>query len=73
MKKICGLLLIAIVLTGCKAGNKVESGKTDFSVLLNDGSAFVYTVKDSETGVWYICTQHGITPRLNSDGTLYIK
>lgn len=73
MKKICSLLLITIVLTGCKAGNIVESEKTDFSVLLNDGSAFVYTVEDPETGVWYMCTQHGITPRLNSDGTLYVK
>lgn len=73
MKKVIVLLLLVLTITGCKAGNSVESEKTDFSVLLNDGSSFVYTVKDPETGVWYICTQHGITPRLNSDGTLYVK
>lgn len=73
MKKIIMMLILVLTLTGCKSGNRLETGKTDFSVLLNDGSAFVYTIKDPETDVLYICTQHGITPRLNLDGTLYVK
>lgn len=27
---------------------------------------------DEETGVWYISTNEGITPRLNDDGSLYV-
>lgn len=67
-------LILSVGLTGCdsKEGNYQESTvPIDYSVLLNSGSCFVYTFKDEETGVWYICTSKGITPRLNSDGSLY--
>ena len=67
------VVILALFMTGCKAGNKIESEQVDVSLLLNDGSAFVYTFKDSETGVWYICTDSGVTPRLNEDGTLYCE
>ena len=73
-------LIIAIVvfltvgLTGCKNGNYTESEqKIEYSILLNSGSCFVYTFEDAETGVWYISTSEGITPRLNADGTLYVS
>lgn len=42
-------------------------------MLINSGSAFVYSFKGPETGVWYLCTSRGVTPRLNSDGTLYTE
>ena len=75
-KKVIGLILILAIcfgLTGCKEGNKIENtDKISFSLLLNQGSCFVYTFKDEETGVWYISTSEGVTPRLNPDGTLYV-
>lgn len=73
MKKIIFLLLICFTLTGCTRGNKVQTEKTDYSIILNYGSAFVYTFKDPLTNVWYISSGDGITPRLNQDGTLYVK
>lgn len=70
---LCCLFLI-VGLSGCKNGNHQEFEQTiDYSILLNFGSCFVYTFEDIETGVWYISTSEGITPRLNSDGTLYIS
>lgn len=45
----------------------------EYSILLSEGSCFVYTFKDEETGVWYISTSKGVIPRLNADGTLYVS
>ena len=73
MKRIICLLLICLSLTGCVSGVKVSSEKTEYSVILNSGSRFVFTFKDTDTNVWYISTQNGVTPRLNQDGTLYVK
>lgn len=77
-KKVIGFILavsICIGLTGCVEGDKVENtGKMEYSILLNEGSCLVYTFKDEETGVWYISTYKGGTiPRLNADGTLYVS
>ena len=30
-------------------------------------------LKDDVTGVWYLRSSNGLTPRLNADGTLYTK
>ena len=74
-KKVIGLILVLAIcfgLTGCVEGERIEnSDKIEYSILLNEGSCFVYTFKDEETGVWYIATSKGVTPRLNADGTLY--
>ena len=76
-KKVIGLILILAIcfgLTGCVEGERIEnSDKIEYSTLLNEGSCFVYTFKDEETGVWYISTSKGVTPRLNTDGTLYVS
>ena len=76
-KKVIGLILILAIsfgLTGCVEGERIEnSDKIEYSILLNEGSCFVYTFKDEETGVWYIATSKGVTPRLNADGTLYVS
>ena len=76
-KKVIGLILILAIcfgLTGCVEGERIEnSDKIEYSILLNEGSCFVYTFKDEETGVWYISTSKGVTPRLNADGTLYVS
>lgn len=76
-KKVIGLILVLAIcfgLTGCVEGNQIESlDKIEYSILLNEGSCFVYTFKDEETGVWYIATSKGVTPRLNADGTLYVS
>lgn len=73
MKKIICLLLICFTLTGCVSGNEVSIDKTEYSVILNSGSSFVITFKDPVTNVWYISSRNGVTPRLNKDGTLYVK
>ena len=68
------VVILAFGLTGCKNGNHKECEYTiDYSILLNSGSCFVYTFRDKATGVWYISTAKGITPRLNADGTLYVS
>ena len=76
-KKVVGLILILAIcfgLTGCVEGERIEnSDKIEYSILLNEGSCFVYTFKDEETGVWYISMSEGVTPRLNADGTLYVS
>lgn len=76
-KKAIGLILVLAIcfgLTGCVEGERIEnSDKIEYSILLNEGSCFVYTFKDEETGVWYIATSKGVTPRLNADGTLYVS
>lgn len=65
-------LSLCLVLSGCVEGNKKEATNiTSYEILLNTGSCFVYTFKDEETGVWYLSTSDGITPRLNLDGNLY--
>lgn len=73
MKKIIWLLLFCFTLTGCTPGNKVPTEKTEYSIILNSGSAFVFTFKDPDTNVWYIASGEGVTPRLNQDGSLYVK
>jgi hypothetical protein len=73
MKKIICLLLICFTLTGCASGNEVPTEKTEYSVILNSGSGFVFTFKDPDTNVWYISSKNGVTPRLNQDGSLYVK
>ena len=76
-KRIVGFILILTMcfsLVGCVDGNQIDStDKVTYSILLNVGSCFVYTFKDEETGVWYISTSRGVTPRLNGDGTLYVS
>lgn len=68
------VIILAFGLSACKNGNRIENEqKIDYSLLLNSGSCFVYTFKDEETGVWYISTAEGVTPRLNADGTLYVS
>ena len=79
MKKIVCVILIlvisVVVLCGCGevvGGPAQESANnTEHQMLLNHGSCFVYVFEDSETGVWYIATDDGLTPRLNADGSLY--
>ena len=77
MKKTLAMLLILLLILcmfGCVSGNMQKSeSNTTYKILLNSGSCFVYTFKDTETGVWYISTSEGVTPRLNVDGTLYVN
>lgn len=54
MKRIICLLLICLSLTGCVSGTEVPSEKTEYSVILNNGSSFVFTFKDPDTNVVYI-------------------
>ena len=78
MKKKVIVLLTAITLsaglTGCIEGDRQETDEnTKWNMMLNRGSCFVFTFRDNETGVWYISTSEGVTPRLNPDGTLYVS
>ena len=67
------LLILMLSMTACIKGESKEIvTNTKNQMLLNSGSMFVYTFQDSETGVWYISTSKGVTPRLNADGSLYV-
>ena len=68
---MCLIIIVSVSLVGCKAGTEVKVNSTEYSIILNSGSTFVYTFKDPNTGVWYISTSNGVTPRLKADGTLY--
>ena len=75
MFTILSIMVLSFTLTACKPGNEqstIQEGSVKFEVLLNDGSIFIYTIQDPQTGVWYMCTLEGITPRLNTEGSLYI-
>jgi len=75
MKKIISIfaiIAICIMLCSCVGGRRLERrDNTDFRILVNSGSVFVYEIKDVDTGVWYMCAGGGITPKLNADGSLY--
>lgn len=65
-------LIILTSLTGCKGKEIKSDDEWNYTVVINEGSAFIYTITDSETGVNYITTKYGITPRLNADGSIYL-
>ena len=74
-KTVCIFLGVAcfLSLTACAGGERKETrNDTDYRMLINNGSIFVYEFKDADTGVWYICNDGGITPKLNADGSLYV-
>ena len=75
MKKIIAILIsmsMCVVLCSCTGGESLKpKNNTDHRILVNWGSCFVYEIKDADTGVWYICSGEGITPKLNADGSLY--
>lgn len=75
-KKLLMILLMATMvfgLFGCAGGQQLRTEEdTECQLMLNNGSAFVYSFRDEETGVWYIVTDNGVTPRLNADGSLYV-
>lgn len=77
MKKILSILIIVVImatmLCGCIDGEMAEPRyDTEYQMWLNSGSCFVFSFKDEETGVWYVSTNEGVTPRLNTDGSLYV-
>lgn len=74
MKRIVGLLLMSLMLIGlCGCtGSSLEAGNAKFQIIANSGSVFAYVIQDEATGVWYICTPNGVSPRYNADGTLYV-
>lgn len=75
MFMILSIMVLSFTLTACKSGDEqstIEEGSVKFEILMNDGSIFIYTIQDPQTGVWYMCTSRGVTPRLNTDGSLYI-
>lgn len=71
------LLIIGIIalttLTGCKGKEIKSEDDWTYTVKINKGSSFVYTMVDTETGVDYIAANYGITPRLNADGSIYLN
>lgn len=67
------IAILFFTLTGCMPGDEVPTEKTEYSIILNSGSSFVFTFKDPDTNVWYISSERGVTPRLNQDGSLYVK
>lgn len=78
MKKalLVGLTVLICLLTACAPVKGNYAGideSTTNKILLNSGSMFVYTFCDEETGVWYVSSSRGVTPRLKADGSLYVS
>lgn len=77
-KKLLLLILVATMafgLSGCAGGQQLRAEEnTEWQRMLNNFNrgTFVYSFRDEETGVWYIATDGGVTPRLNADGSLYV-
>jgi hypothetical protein len=68
------VFVMCILLCGCVGGEHLESkNNVNYRMLINYGSCFVFEFKDADTGVWYICSGKGITPKLNTDGSLYVE
>ena len=44
-------LIILTSLTGCKGKEIKSDDEWNYTVVINEGSAFIYTITDSETGV----------------------
>lgn len=79
MKKVI-IALFALVLILCLVGCE-EANESNKASLKTEDNSTIYIWTDEETGVQYIVFSDkkgyggmgGITPRLNSDGTLYIE
>ena len=79
MKKVLSLLMIVLVF--CFVGCVNEENTDNKSIIENTDDKNISIWTDAETGVQYIVYTYkagyggmgGITPRLNSDGTLYIE
>lgn len=77
-KKILLLILAATIvfgLSGCAGGQQLQAEKnTEWQRMLSivSRNILVYSFRDEETGVWYIATNNGVTPRLNANGSLYV-
>lgn len=66
---------MAFGLSGCAGGQQLQAERnTEWERTLSivSGDTLVYSFRDEETGVWYIATNNGVTPRLNADGSLYV-
>lgn len=76
MKKISLLIITIILLTGCEAEHVNKKQETNDAYYIQDKLNFVFYV-DKETCVEYIIFnggyKGGITPRLNTDGTLKLN
>lgn len=77
-KKLLMILLLATMafgLSGCADGQQLRAEEnTAWQRMLSivSRNILVYSFRDEETGVWYIATNNGVTPRLNADGSLYV-
>ena len=77
-KKILLLILAATIafgLSGCAGGQQIRAERnTEWQRMLSivSRNILVYSFRDEETGVWYIATNNGVTPRLNANGSLYV-
>lgn len=75
MVLMAAVLVMSLSMTACIGREVKETGNTDgakYEILLSTGFGGAYTFQDPKTGVWYMATSYGVTPRLNSDGSLYV-
>lgn len=77
-KKLLMILLLATMafgLSGCAGGQQIRAERnTEWQRMLSivSRNILVYSFRNEETGVWYMATNNGVTPRLNADGSLYV-
>ena len=71
-KMIVIVILIAIVFCGCVGNETKTESAANYQIIFSDGTIWLYTFQDVDTGVWYFTSYHGGTcVRYNEDGTLY--
>lgn len=79
MKKACLTILIILFVSLCCSGcslievaNAGENNE-EFTKIFYNGNTGFGVWQDNETGIQYLFTYEGyITPRLNSDGSIYV-
>ena len=72
MKKVILLFLLCFLLSSCVSGEKIQTEiGVKYQMWISNGTIFVFTFQDPGTGVWYVSSSEGITPRLNADGSIY--
>lgn len=74
MKKVVAMILAAVLMTVCLVGcsdntNKTQSSNLNIGFWTDEETGVQYVVYDRACGYAGMC---GITPRLNSDGSLYV-
>lgn len=80
MKKLLATILTLMLMVTCLSGCDIEENKSKYDGITKTDNINIDFWTDEETGVQYVIYDRsggyagmgGITPRLNSDGSIYV-